>query len=242
MSAFGSEYAERPGWSRLQRAYIRLFGVVDLPTRIRARHVRWALGSLPWRIMYDLGCGTGVWSFFFSRDRAKSILASDIDQGRVADCEHITRRLGRRNLALEAGTAEAALGGRSGEAADVLLAIEVLNCVPDLQQTLSLAHSALKPGGWLVAHVPIRTEQRPFETYLFSEDVIQREFQAAGFDRVLCRPTFGPAARSLVRAFEQLAGQAYVLAAAYPFLLLIAWIDLIPGQGGDSRLILARRP
>ena len=39
MKAFGFEYAFHPGWNRFQRLYIRVFGIVDLPTRIRARAI-----------------------------------------------------------------------------------------------------------------------------------------------------------------------------------------------------------
>jgi hypothetical protein len=43
LKAFGYEYAYRSDWGRLQRLFIGVFGVVNLPTRIRARAVLWAL-------------------------------------------------------------------------------------------------------------------------------------------------------------------------------------------------------
>ncbi len=36
---FGSEYSESPRWGLPERLYIRFFGTVDLPSRMRARRI-----------------------------------------------------------------------------------------------------------------------------------------------------------------------------------------------------------
>ena len=42
---FGAEYGWRPEWNLFERIYIRTFGVVDLPSRLRARLV---IAFHPW--------------------------------------------------------------------------------------------------------------------------------------------------------------------------------------------------
>lgn len=83
LRAFGTEYAVDPRWGSLQRRFIQFFGMVDLPTRVRARAISQILRNVSCTNFLDFGAGTGVYSFFITRDPECSGLAIDVDSDRV---------------------------------------------------------------------------------------------------------------------------------------------------------------
>ena len=93
LKAFGYEYAYRPDWGCLQRLFIGVFGVVDLPTRIRARAVLWALRRISCDRVLDIGTGTGVYAFYVTRNPSCQAVALDIDANRIE-----TVRIHRRSI------------------------------------------------------------------------------------------------------------------------------------------------
>jgi ubiquinone/menaquinone biosynthesis C-methylase UbiE len=239
---FGSEYSLRKAWGRGERYYIMLFGMIDLPTRIRAHHIIKEVRKLRWERMYDIGCGTGVWSFYFSRDQSKSIQASDVDGGRIEECQRIASLLNRGNVLFKAASAQEILANTTNDSIDVALSIEVLNCIEDLKGTLEEFRRVLKPGGCLVAHVPIRKELRPYEKWLFEDRFIHQTFNGVGFESLCVRPTFGLAAQALSGLFDKLSRYRIFMALCFPLLLMLSWVDSFPGQSGGFRLIVARKP
>lgn len=241
MRPFGYEHAFRAGWGALQRAYIWLFGIVDLPTRIRARAVCSALNRLAWDSMLDVGAGTGTYAYYASREPSRRVVAFDIDARRVETIKCVARRLGRDSLSAVCGD-EKNLAALPREECAVVLAVEVLQYFPDLHGTLRVLQERLHPGGTLVAHVPTRTALWPHEYTLFDDDSLRRHFIAAGFESPEIRQTFGRLSLALCAAFNWCAPRPALLAFVYPLLLLAAAVTPAVVNSGEHRLVVARKP
>lgn len=214
--------------------------MIDLPTRVRARSIRRVLERLSFEKFLDFGAGTGVYSYFLSRDRSRTGLAVDVDQSRIRAIESVTRSLGRSQLsaiAIDGSTWTSLPKSRF----DVILAIEVLMCVKDPVEVLCRLRESLKAEGALIVHVPIRDTARPYELTLFNDENIAEMFRQAGFENTEIHRTFGPGNAFLCDIFSQLTLRPMLLAAAYPFLLL--FITLLPSfsSSGSGRLIIARK-
>lgn len=238
--AFGWEHSLNARWSRLERAYIWLFGVVDLPTRLRARSVRSVTSTLGRGRIVDFGAGTGVYAFFYSRERDRSVVAVDVDASRVSEIDRIANALGRGRL--KTICSDGAFFTRySGDQVDLVLAIEVLQCCPNVENLFRDLFACLSPGGALVAYIPLRQELRPYELHLFTEQALIDLAHSAGFAEVTVRPTFGRGSRRLCAAFEALSRHHILLALAFPFLLLGTMLIPRFSNDGEARVLVARK-
>ena len=200
MKAFGCEYAYRPDWGRLQRVFIRVFGIVDLPTRIRARAVLWALRRISCDHVLDVRTGTGVYAFYVMRDPGCRVVALDIDAHRIEIVRYIAGQLDSQGLSTLCGDDEV-LATLPPAGFSVVLAVEVLQYFPDLRRTLRELHERLSPGGVLIAHVPVRQALWRYERTLFNDTVLPGLFVEAGFEPPEIRQTFGRVALGAVQGF-----------------------------------------
>jgi SAM-dependent methyltransferase len=241
LKAFGYEYAYRPDWGRLQRLFIGVFGVVDLPTRIRAHAVLWALRHISCDRVLDIGTGTGVYAFYVTRDPRCQAVALDIDANRIEIVRYIADRLERQRLATVCGD-ERMLATLPTDFS-VVLAVEVLQYFTDLGQTLRELQQRLRPGGRLIAHVPVRKSLLPYEHSLFNDAVLRKLFVEAGFEPPEIRKTFGRVAQALCAIFTWCVPRPVLLAAVYPLLLLLTGLMPRFTQKGEyGRLVFARKP
>lgn len=137
---------------------------------------------------------------------------------------------------------ESALSTLPTSAFSVVLAIEVLMCVNHPDQVLADLRERLRPGGVLIAHVPVRSTSRPHERTLFTDVKLYSLFEQAGFNTPDIHQTFGIATQILCRIFSALVTRPTLLALMYPWLLL--GITLAPPivRKGSYRLVVARRP
>jgi SAM-dependent methyltransferase len=241
MPPFGSEYAFRPCWSPLQRAYIRLFGIIDLPTRIRARVVTPVLDRLAGDSVLDVGAGTGVYAYYASRASSRRVVALDIDRARIEDIKYVVKRIGRRGLSTVCGD-EKRLADLPKDEFSFVLAIEVLTYLPDLQGALRSLNACMRPGGAIVAHVPMRAALLPFEHTLLSDDLLRSQFRAAGFESLEIHQTFGRAALALCDIFDWCVQKPVLLAIMYPLLLLASKLTPAIVEAGCYRLVIAKKP
>jgi SAM-dependent methyltransferase len=239
---FGCEYSLLDRWSRLQRGYIRTFGVVDLPSRLRARFVTRMLRSFQWRNMLDLGCGTGSYTFYCSRGRDTAAWGIDINTSRIAECDAAARRLNRDNLKFLAGSADSRTAAFDSCSMDLVLAIESLQCFPDQKQALIEILRILKPGGRFVGHVPALGYLREHETFLFDDRNLPGLLRDAGFEVVSITATFGPAVNLLCSLFDSFSRRQVLTALTFPLLLLASLPLSIYSPRGEYRLFLARKP
>lgn len=240
MMPFGSEYAYRAGWSRLQRLYITIFGIVDLPTRIRARAVRWALQSVNSEHILDVGTGTGVYALYATRNPLCHVLALDVDVARLEQINHVGHQLNRNGLSTMCGN-ETVLPSLPKSVFSVVLTIEVLQYFSDLPKTLRDLRDRLCQDGVLIAHVPIRKELWPYECTQFSDSQLESVFISAGFDSPVIHHTFNQVSLFLCKIFTRCVPMPFLLSMVYPILLLA--INLTPRftKSGHYRLVVARK-
>jgi SAM-dependent methyltransferase len=240
LKAFGYEYAYRPDWWRLQRVFIEIFGVVDLPTRIRARTVLWALRHYSCDRVLDIGTGTGVYAFYITRSPGCEAVALDIDANRIEIIRYIGKQLERRRLSGLCGD-HRALSTLPKADFSVVLAVEVLQYLPDLQQALRELHERLRPGGVLIAHVPVREALLPFDFNLFDDASLKKLFTEAGFERLEIRQTFGRVVSVLCEIFSWCVPRLALMGAVYPLLLLATAFTPRFTENGTGRLVIATK-
>jgi SAM-dependent methyltransferase len=240
LKAFGYEYAYRPTWRRLQRVFIGIFGVVDLPTRIRARAVLWALRRNSCDRVLDIGTGTGVYAFYVTRDPGCEAVALDIDANRIEIVRYIADQLGRHRLLALCGD-HRVLSSLPEADFSVVLAVEVLQYFPDLPRALRELHERLRPGGVLIAHVPVRKALSPFEFNLFDDVSLKKMFAEAGFDRSEIRQTFGRVVSALCGIFSWCVSRPALMGTVYPLLLLATAFTPRFAENGTGRLVIATK-
>ena len=239
---FGKEYAWASRWSLFERLYIRTFGVVDLPSRIRARLVIHAMRKYQGKVLLDFGCGTGTYSFYFSRSPGVKARGIDTDESRIADCRLIMERIGRGTTEFYVENGHGSLRQFGDRSFDCALGIEVFQYVPDLEGTLGEMYRLLKPGGYLIAHVPVLGYLRETEHTLFDDDNIPHLLNRSGFEIVILTPSFGGAIRQLCAFYDRIVNSKYITAALYPFLLGISYAFKVEAPDGDYRFFIARKP
>ncbi len=241
LSAFGREYSHREGWSRSVRLFISVFGMIDLPTRIRARSVRQILREKDCECILDLGAGTGVYSYYLTRNPTCQVVAVDIDSDRVSVIRQIAEKLNRPRIqALQGGGALIATFPENGFS--VVLAIESLQYFEDLDQVFSDCFRSLQNGGHFIAHVPIRQSLWPYERTLFNDRLLVNLFQSSGFEEVTLYRTFGSLHEKLCLLSTRCMKWPLLLAFLYPVLLLLITILPVFVSQGDYRLVVGRKP
>lgn len=238
--AFGSEYSYVARWGRWQRLYIRLLGVVDLPTRLRARSLQKELSRIPSGSLVDFGAGTGVYSYFLSRDNAREVIAVDIDSRRVADIIEVARSTDRSRLKALCATEDFFLN-RSDQQLAAILMIEVLVYCDDAIGMLKSIHANLRGGGVLIGHVPVRERLFAHERHLINQERLATWLREAGFESVTIRPSLGPGAERLSAIFEAVANRPMLLPVVYPALLLLMHFTRRRPRTGNSLAFVARK-
>jgi ubiquinone/menaquinone biosynthesis C-methylase UbiE len=239
---FGAEYGWRPQWNFLERIYIRLFGVVDLPSRLRARVVLHSIRGLPAKSFLDFGSGTGCYSFYLARKPTAKVYSIDIDASRINDCQKIASHTGQKNITFLTGSGYERLQNFHPECVDVALTIEVLQCVPDLDLFLLELYRLLTPGGYFVGHVPAFGYLRKSERTLFDEGVITELLTQAGFEIKSITPTFGSRIRQLCEVFDWLTRSRLTVGLFFPFLMLASNFCRVASLNGNSRMFIAQKP
>ena len=240
---FGAEYGLAPRWSPLEGAVIRRVGVLDLPTRMRARAILPHLRRLRPARSLDIGFGCGHWTFWLARNRwCEEVVAVDPNEDRGRDAGHIARKLGLSGLHFRSGHVPEAIGDLQEETFDLVVVIEVLQYIGPLEQCMRRLRSLLRPGGVLIAHVPAIGFRRPFDQHLLDSEPLRRLCEGAGMRAARVAPTLGPYHRRLFSAFGRVADHSRAAAAAcFPFLYGLAQLRPVEHPLGDHRLLVAER-
>lgn len=239
---FGTEYAWRPSWGFVERIYIRLFGLLDLPSRLRARLILSELNAFKYQKVLDVGSGTGCYSFHLSRDDRIEVCAVEIDEARVSESSHIAKYLKKRNLNFYKGSASGCLQKFPSQTFEITLAVEILQYLPDVQLTLQEIYRVLRPGGHLLGHVPVLGYLRPQEKTLFDDRTIQEMLLAQKFQIVKIIPTFGGIPYRLCAVYELLSHMPLLVGLLFPFLLLVCACHRLENPKGRYRFFVARKP
>jgi SAM-dependent methyltransferase len=238
---FGCEYAESPRWNSFERLYIRLFGLVDLPARMRARLIMKALHKVPWKTMLDFGSGTGAYSFYFSRSSKVHVWGMDIDKTRISECISLSRKLNRKSVDFVCCSSIFETSQLQPDSMDVVLAVEVLHDLPDIKEGLHEIQRVLKPGGYFVSHIPLRGHGGNPEAILFDTEKLVSFFKEAGLEPVSITRTFGKAASFLAWIFSHCSHSRFVTAIIFPLLLLASLPLGGENSGGNHCIATARK-
>lgn len=158
---FGRELLLDPALGRLERLYVRLFGVPVLGLRVRAGYVvplLEELRDLPGpavATVADAGCGRGLFAACCARTFPEAeVVGFDIDRQQVERNRTMARRAGLENLRFEVQD----LTELSAEQAfDLILSVDNLEHLEDDRGQCRRFARALEPGGWLLVHVPHET-------------------------------------------------------------------------------------
>ena len=238
---FGAEYAWRPSWGGWERCYIRIFGLLDFPNRLRARLVKAEVDRLNPLKVLDLGSGTGCYSFYLSRE-GRGVSGVDMDEERICESAHIAERLGRRNLRFYCGSAGECLQDFPSESFEIALAMEVLQYLGDVGLALREIYRVLKPGGHLVGHVPALGYLRPQERTLFDDQEIQSMLSSRNFRIIKIVPTFGRTLRALCGIYDVISRWRVLAGLLFPFILWASMPLPLENPGGNYRFFVARKP
>jgi len=239
---FGSEYSLRPSWNFWERFYVKLFGFVDLPGRLRARLILpEVLAQRPKNIL-DFGSGTGCYSFYLSRDPEVNVCGVEMDSTRIRESDTILERLERKNLRFSPDGQKVPLAHFPADHFDLALAIEVLQYVPDVQKTLQGIYRVLEPGGHFLGHIPMLGHMRPTEMTLFSDELILRLLEEAGFGNIRVTPTFNGSSQKLSHIYEKISQSKLLVTFLFPWLLLASRCVKVKGGQGDYRFFTAQKP
>jgi hypothetical protein len=122
------------------------------------------------------------------------------------------------------------------------LAIEVLQCVPNLDPFLLELYRLLIPGGYFVGHVPAFGYLRKSERTLFDNNVIKELLTGAGFEIKSITPTFGSSIRQLCEIFDWLTRSRLMVGLFFPFLMLASNFWRVESTNGNSRMFIAQKP
>ena len=239
---FGSEYSVHPKWGLMERLYVRLFGVVDLPSRLRARIVFREVRKLGGNIFLDLGSGTGTYSFYLAREPSRQVWGVDTNASRIEGCGLIAQQLHLDNAHFLAGSGHEGLCGFQSNSFDGALAIEVIECLPDVTLALKEIFRLLKPGGYLIGHVPVIGHLREHEKWLLDDANLPGLLTDAGFEIASYVPTFGRSVQSICRVFGWAARSRLLVSLTFPVLLLFSFLFRIESPDGQHRLFVARKP
>ena len=149
------------------RIFFRLFGPLGIHARIRNGRVINALLklSLASKRILDCGSGHGYTLFYLARKYpAANFMGVEIDKDQVTECIDITSKLGIDNLSFEQSSVQEL---PLKPLYDLVYSIDVLEHVENDREMVNNMVRALKPGGYLVIHVPLRhqLQSRIFKTF-----------------------------------------------------------------------------
>ncbi len=147
--------------------FFRLFGPLGTHARIRNARLIHTLAGLDLAGMraLDVGCGHG-YTLFWLAEHFPTMRLEGIDTAadQIAGCQRASAAKGFANLHFRAGTP---YDLPDHPTYDLLIAIDVLEHLPDDRGALRAFAAALKPGGYLAVHVPLRhqVQQRIFPAF-----------------------------------------------------------------------------
>jgi 2-polyprenyl-3-methyl-5-hydroxy-6-metoxy-1,4-benzoquinol methylase len=240
----------------LQKIYIRIFGIPEVGFQIRGMYFKNTLQkySLKPKNILDAGCGIGAYSFYLAKNFPKvKIDGEELDKNKINFCKTFARELDLKNLNFFYGNLTKE-NTRRKKNYDLIINIDVLEHVKEYKKTLKTFYNSLKKGGYLYIHVPQPNQERIFKSLKkwehedhahegFKIIKFNKELKGMGFKIIDLRETFGFFGKLAWELNHILLAKSFVTAAAfYPFLFLIAKLDLfVENKKGLGFLLLAQK-
>ena len=255
----GQELIHHPGYSRLEKLYIRLFGVPIVGLRIRARNV---FSLIPRNRHYsqilDAGSGPGVISFELGkRYSGSSVLGIDLLEQSVSDANSVRDEIGADNVRFEVGDL---IRMPVEDRFDLVTCVDILEHIEDDVAAIGAIHRVLAPRGIAVIHVPALHRRYPVlkkslnfdvETHVrtgYELEPFCEKIRSAGFVIRESGYTYGfleTLANNLSYMITRARMQNKVAYAfAFPFLNAISWLGARarPKRLGAGLYVVAEKP
>jgi ubiquinone/menaquinone biosynthesis C-methylase UbiE len=199
----------RPQWrgesSAAKAAFFFVLGSPDTHSRIRNTHVLNLIQKLPIpekAQVLELGSGRGVSLFWLARNHPDwKLTGIDLDTEMATMSERAARKGGWDNLKFKVGAAEELMAKQQY---DLIICIDALEHISDDLGLLVKIREALRPGGFVVLHVPRRRHHqwrwiKAFSEHTvdghvgeeYEEDEFRQLIERAGFRIREFRQTFG---------------------------------------------------
>lgn len=181
------------------------YGLLDL-LLLRAWHAnrevkKWAKTGPSEAKILDAGSGFGQYSYRMARmNKNYNILAVDVKDDQVADCNQFFSAVGLNNVHFQVGDLTKYT---SDNTYDLILCVDVMEHIEDDVQVLKNYHQSLKPGGQLIISTPSDQggsdvhdddgtsfiEEHVRDGYGIEE--IREKMQKAGFTKIEPRYQYG---------------------------------------------------
>jgi len=262
---FGRELLLDPALGPGERLYARLFGVPVLGLRVRAHYLVPEIDALARRIrprkVADAGSGRGLLTAHLARAFPEAeVVGFDVDARQVERDNAMVRAAGLANCRFEVRDVTRL---EIDEELDLILSTDNLEHLEDDRGQCRIFHRALRPGGWLLVHVPHRTRNLfgwRRENFMEIEGHVRPGYTRGGLTALLEQAGFEVAHTAYsYNSIETLANDLSFLvtggrekrkllyALVFPFLLGLAHLGAdLGGRGhpkeGSGLLALARRP
>lgn len=198
--ALGNVFNRTP-W--LRRLFYHLLDLLLLRTwHVHRELRRWAAGRTqePLNIL-DAGSGYGQYTYFLTGlSRVWQILAVDVKEEQVADCNNFFRQIGRTNVQF---AVEDLVLFSQPNAFDLALSVDVMEHILEDVEVFTNIHKSLRPGGMLLISTP--SDQGGSDVHDDSESSfieehvrdgyniheIQQKLRRAGFERIEACYSYG---------------------------------------------------
>jgi SAM-dependent methyltransferase len=188
----GKEHTYNPTYSKLEKAYIFLFGIPIIGLRIRARNIFSLIPpSHNYKNILDVGSGPGVFSFELARSFPNArVLGIDLLKESIDVCTHIANKIGVGNVEFRREQIEAF---QEKNKFDLVVCVDILEHIEDDHHALKQIYSATSPKGVLVLHVPALYRRYPIwkkrlnfdvDTHVragYTKEEIQEKVKQTGF-------------------------------------------------------------
>jgi SAM-dependent methyltransferase len=179
------------------------YGLLDL-LLLRAWHVHKELRTLSSKKdlqILDAGAGYGQYSFWmWKRFKGCNILAVDVKEEQVADCNRFFSEIGAKNVKFEIADLTKFV---QPEKYDLVLSVDVMEHILEDVQVFKNFHASVKPGGMVLISTPSDKggsdvhegddssfiEEHVRDGYNINE--IQEKLRSAGFSKVEARYQYG---------------------------------------------------
>jgi SAM-dependent methyltransferase len=183
--------------------FYRLLDILLLRTWHVKKEIReWAKREGPKKNILDAGSGFGQYSYFLSgMNKSWSILAVDVKEEQIADCNDFFEKRGRKNVRFE--VADLTKFTRPGMF-DLILSVDVMEHIEDDEQVFRNFHDSLAQDGMLLISTPSDqggsdVHDHGEESSFIDEHVrdgynigdIQEKLKRAGFTRTSARYSYG---------------------------------------------------
>ena len=237
-----------------QKLFLEFFGSWSLGDGIHFLSLRNALPSIPLHKVHfilDVGCGSGMFTFYLSKKvKHAFVYGIDSDQELIGRSKEIQNSRCVDNIAF---FAKDVLQIHYDNFFDMVLCIDVLEHISMDRIALQNIRNALRPGGWLLLHVPLTPQWRFFKKFKTYE---QKDHVRDGYDlQALLRmiKTSGFRVKRYFLTFGILGAMAWelgiillkckpIFVMSYPFLFLLSYIDsTVSNRAGNCIFLLTQR-